>query len=121
VELDARLDPLREYCLDRRGATEEFPFGPDAMVLKVVGKMFGLIAWEANPLSISLKCDPERAVELREQHPAIVPGYHLNKKHWNTITLDGGISLELVHELVDHSYDLVCSGLSRKERSQLED
>ncbi|MFH1843537.1 MAG: MmcQ/YjbR family DNA-binding protein [bacterium] len=119
MSLDPQLEPLRDALLARKGTVEEFPFGPEAMVFKVAGKMFALIAWEEDPLRISLKCDPERALELREAHDAIIPGYHFNKRHWNTIMLDRSLADELVHELIDHSYDLVVAGLSRAQRDAL--
>ncbi len=120
MELDGRLETLREYMLTKPGAVEEFPFGPEVMVIRVVGKIFGLIAWEENPLRISLKCDPERAVELRELYPGIIPGYHLNKQHWNTVIMDTSVTDALVRELMDHSYDLVVSTLSKAKRADLE-
>jgi predicted DNA-binding protein (MmcQ/YjbR family) len=113
------LEQLRRYLLEKKGVTEEQPFGPEALVFKVVGKMFGLIAWQASPLSLSLKCDPDLAVTLRSQYPAITPGYHLNKKHWNSIALDGTVPDDEVLGLIDHSYNLVVKGLKKAEREQL--
>jgi predicted DNA-binding protein (MmcQ/YjbR family) len=113
------IEELREYCLSLPAVTEEFPFGPDVLVFKVGGKMFALTNLENFPTTFNAKCEPERAVELRERHPAIVPGWHMNKKHWNTVTLDGSLSGDLVRELVDHSYELVVAGLTRKARREL--
>jgi predicted DNA-binding protein (MmcQ/YjbR family) len=94
-------------CLRRRDSVEEFPFGPRTSVFKVGGKMFALSALDATPLSVSVKCDPELGERLRASYPAIVPGYHLNKRHWITITLDGSVADELVAQLIEDSYDLV--------------
>lgn len=102
--------------LSKPGATEETPFGPNTLVYKVGGKMFALAAPDAVPPSINLKCDPERAVELRDTYPAITPGYHMNKRHWNTLTLDGSLPPELVAECIDHSFELVVSSLPRAAR-----
>jgi predicted DNA-binding protein (MmcQ/YjbR family) len=98
---------VAEYCLGKPGARETYPFGTDATVMKVGGKMFAVMPAEAEPKSITLKCDPTRAVLLRQTHPEITPGYHTNKVHWNTLDLKGNLPEDLVHELIDHSYDLV--------------
>lgn len=113
------VEELRAYCLGKKGADESLPFGPDALVFKVMDKMFALTPLEANPPSISLKCDPERAMELREAYPAIKPGYHMSKVHWNTLTMDGSVEPALVLELIDHSYDLVVSKLTKTQKSNL--
>lgn len=110
---------LRACCLGHGGAIEDFPFGPQTSVFKVAGKVFALSALDGAPLEISLKCEPEVAVDLRQGYPAIRPGYHLNKRHWNTITLDGSLSDEIVRNLVEDSYDLVVSALPRRVREQL--
>jgi predicted DNA-binding protein (MmcQ/YjbR family) len=110
---------LRAWCLRQPGATEEFPFGPERSVFKVAGKMFALSALERTPLEVSVKCEPELAVALRSSYRAIRPGYHLNKRHWNTITLDGSLSDRLVCDLVEDSYDLVVSALPARVREQL--
>lgn len=109
---------LRDYCLSKAGTTAEFPFGPEAEVFKVIGKMFALIPMDA-PLSISLKCDPALAEILRQTYPAVIPGYHLSKKHWNTISIDGSVPDDEVLEMIDHSYDLVVKGLKKSERERL--
>ena len=110
---------LRACCLARAGAIEDFPFGPEHSVFKVAGKMFALSALDRTPLEVSVKCEPELAVALRDTHPAIRPGYHLNKRHWNTITLDGSLADQLVRDLIEDSYDLVVSALPKRVREQL--
>jgi len=100
------IEEFTEYCMSKPGATEEFPFDETTLVFKVMGKMFALTNLEGD-WSLSLKCDPERAIELREQYPAIQPAYHMNKTHWNSVYMDGSLSRNLVLELVDHSYQLV--------------
>ena len=101
------FETLRKYLLAKPGASEDFPFGPSAMVFKVRYKMFALIAVEETPLRINLKCDPELARHLRAAYDAVQPGYHMNKKHWNTITIDGSIPDEEIFTMVNDSYDLV--------------
>jgi predicted DNA-binding protein (MmcQ/YjbR family) len=110
---------LRGCCLRHAGATEDFPFGPETSVFKVSGKIFALSALGRVPLAVSLKCEPELAVQLRNSYPAVRPGYHLNKRHWNTVTLDGGMSDRLLHDLIEDSYDLVVSALPKRVREQL--
>ncbi len=110
---------LRAWCLQQPGAIEEFPFGPEHSVFKVAGKMFALSALERTPLEVSVKCEPELAVALRASYRAIRPGYHLNKRHWNTVTLDGSLSDRLVCDLVEDSYDLVVSALPGRVREEL--
>ncbi|MEU2182861.1 MmcQ/YjbR family DNA-binding protein [Streptomyces thermolilacinus] len=113
-------EQLRAFCLDFDAAVEEFPFGPETSVFKVAGKMFALSALDARPLTVNLKCDPDEAVRLRADHPdAIVPGYHMNKRHWNTVTVSA-LPAALVRELVEDSYDLVVAGLPRAERLRLD-
>lgn len=102
-----------------QGVTEETPFGPDTLVYKVMGKVFALTSLDAESFSCNLKCDPERALELREQYDWIQPGYHMNKKHWNTIKSPMGSSDALIRELVDHSYTLVKSSLPKKLQTEL--
>jgi predicted DNA-binding protein (MmcQ/YjbR family) len=110
---------LRGWCLRQAGAKEEFPFGPEHSVFKVAGKMFALSALDRAPLEVSVKCEPDLAVALRASYPAIRAGYHLNKRHWNTITLDGSIADQLVRDLIEDSYDLVVSALPKRVREQL--
>lgn len=110
---------LRGYCLAKAGATAEYPFGPDALVMKVAGKMFAIIAEHTRPASISLKCEPELAIVLRDAYQAVAPGYHLNKRHWNTVTLDGSVPDHEVTGWVDDSYDLVVEKLPRRLQQRL--
>ncbi len=114
------LATLRHYLQSQPGATEEIPFGPEALVFKVAGRMFALLAWESAPLRLTLKCDPDHARVLRDLYPAVQPGYYMNKRHWNTITLDGSLSDEELRQLSDESYALVVKGLTRAARQQLE-
>ena len=110
---------LRDWCLAQIGAAETFPFGAGVSVFKVGGKMFALSRLTSEPLEVSVKCEPELAVQLRHSYEAIRPGYHLNKRHWNTITLDGDAPDQLVRDLVEDSYDLVVAGLSRRAQTEL--
>jgi predicted DNA-binding protein (MmcQ/YjbR family) len=107
------LEQLREYCLAKPGAEECLPFGPDNLVFKVNGKMFLLASLNAQPLAFNVKCDPEKALELREQYTAIQPGYHMNKKYWNTIVIDGEIPTQELRSFIDHSYALVAAGKNK--------
>lgn len=113
------LEEIRDYCLSKKGTEETFPFDQTTLVFKVFGKMYALIDVD-EARSINLKCDPERAEELREQYEGIIPGYHMSKKHWNTVSLDGSINRSLVMELIDHSYELVYASLPKKLRNELE-
>jgi predicted DNA-binding protein (MmcQ/YjbR family) len=113
------IDTLRSHCLAKAGCEECFPFDDQTLVFKVGGKIFCLAALDSIPLQINLKCDPERAVELREQYDAILPGYHMNKKHWNTLILGAALPTALVRELVDHSYQLVRRTLPANVRAIL--
>ncbi|MFC7340780.1 MmcQ/YjbR family DNA-binding protein [Saccharopolyspora griseoalba] len=110
---------LRELCLEMPGADETFPFDESSSVFKVSGKIFAIAPLQAAPLRVSLKCDPDLAVELRLRYPAITGGYHLNKKHWNTVVVDGSVPDDLVRQMVEDSYDLVVAGLPRREREKL--
>ena len=114
------LQFLRAYLLQKKGTTEETPFGPDVLVFKVMGKMFALVAWQERPLRITLKCDPNLALTLRHQYQAIQPGYYMNKKHWNSITLDQTVTDEVILGLIDESYKVVVEGLSRSDRQHLQ-
>lgn len=113
------LDALRAYLTQKQRVTEETPFGPDALVFKVCGKMFALVGWQSSPLRLSLKCDPDDALALRDMYPAVQPGYYLNKKHWNTITLDGTIPDADLFTMIDNSYRLVVTSLKKTERDAL--
>lgn len=110
---------LRKLCLSFPGAVEEFPFGPETSVFKVAGKMFALSRLERRPLQVSLKCEPDLADQLRLAHDSINPGYHLNKRHWNTVIIDGSLSDDAVHDMIEDSYDLVVSRLPRARRRAL--
>jgi predicted DNA-binding protein (MmcQ/YjbR family) len=112
-------EELRRCCLAQPGAIEDFPFRPDVSVFKVAGKMFALSMLERAPLEVSVKCEPDLAVELRGSYSAIRRGYHLNKRHWNTITLDGSIADQLVRDMIEDSYDLVVSALPKRTRKEL--
>jgi predicted DNA-binding protein (MmcQ/YjbR family) len=110
---------LRNYCLSFTGAEETFPFNPETSVFKVGGKMFALSRLGEESLRVSLKCEPRLAEALREEHAAVIPGYHLNKQHWNTVILDGSLSDQTVQEMIEDSYDLVVSKLPAAERTAL--
>ena len=112
-------EELRDYCLSLTAAEETFPFGPETSVFKVAGKMFALSQLGADSLRVSLKCEPELAEALRESHAAVLPGYHLNKRHWNTVILDGSIPDDTIREMIEDSYELVVSGLPRARRRAL--
>jgi len=107
------------HCLSLPRVEETTPFGPDVLVYKVGGKMFALATPEEFPHSVNLKCDPDRAIELRDRYEDIIPGYHMNKRHWNTVTLAGQAPTKLVRELIDHSYALVVASLPKKLRAEL--
>ena len=113
------IEVIRSYCLKKRGVTEEFPFNEETLVYKVMGKMFVLIPLEKIPLQINLKCDPEIIEELRERYSSVQPGYHMNKKYWNTIFVDGSLRDELILEWIDNSYDLVVVGLKKADKEKL--
>ncbi len=115
------IELFRNYCLSKKGVTEEFPFDETTLVFKVMGKMFALTGLDRVPFKVNLKCDPERAIELRESYPEIIPGYHMSKKHWNTVTFEGGLSSDLLLELTDHSYELVVNGLTKKLKAELQE
>jgi predicted DNA-binding protein (MmcQ/YjbR family) len=110
---------LRDRCLSLPGAEESFPVGPENSVFKVAGKIFALSRLDGTPLRISLKCEPSLAEQLRETHAAVIPGYHLNKRHWNTIILDGSLAENMVGEMIEDSYDLVVSKLPTARRRAL--
>ncbi|GAB4032497.1 MmcQ/YjbR family DNA-binding protein [Spirosoma gilvum] len=113
------IETIREYCITKPGVTESFPFGGDALVFKVGGKMFALLATESQPTTLNLKCDPERAVQLRDEHPAVAPGFHMNKTHWNTITVNGSVRTTELQEWIDHSYELVRKSLPKAVQAGL--
>ena len=113
------IEELREYCISKKGVEESLPFGPETLVFKVMGKAFLLIGLDYSTLQFNVKCDPEKAIELREQYSCVKPGYHMNKKHWNTIIVDGSISTKLLREWISDSYDLVVSGLPKTQQKKL--
>jgi predicted DNA-binding protein (MmcQ/YjbR family) len=115
----SRVEWVIAACSAKPGSVEDYPFGDQVAVFKVAGKMFALVPLGQTPQSISLKCDPELATSLRNRYPAVTPGYHLNKRHWNTLTLDGSVPDDEVLELIDYSYDLVVARLTRAQRNQL--
>ena len=110
---------LRDHCLSFCGAEETFPFGPNTSVFKVAGKMFALSQLGAKSLRVSLKCEPQLAEALRNAHPAVLPGYHLNKRHWNTVIIDGSLPEQMINDLIEDSYDLVVSQLPASRRREL--
>lgn len=113
------IESFRSYCIAKKGVTEEFPFDASTLVFKVMGKMFALSGLERLPTQVNLKCDPERAITLREEYDGlIIPGYHMSKTHWNTLILNE-LPPGLIFELIDHSYELVVSGLTKKLREEL--
>jgi predicted DNA-binding protein (MmcQ/YjbR family) len=112
------IEELRDYCLQKPGATEGLPFGEDTLVYKVGEKIFLLTGINSGN-SFNAKCDPELAVELRERHNEVQPGYHMNKKHWNTVYMDGSLTIKQLHEMIDHSYDLVLNSLPKKLREEI--
>lgn len=112
------IETYREYCLAKPGTTEGLPFGPDVLVFKVMNKMFALTNLDTFE-SINLKCDPEKAVQLRETYDAVLPGYHMNKQHWNTVLMDGTLPDALIKEWIDHSYTLIAQSLPKKDREAL--
>ncbi len=112
------IESFRDYCIQKPGVSEEFPFDANTLVFKVMGKMFALADVEEF-ISINLKCDPEKAVQLRDQYEGIVPGYHMNKKHWNTVLTDGSVPENLLIEMIDESYSLVVDSLPKKFKVQL--
>lgn len=114
------LEEFRAYCLNLKGTSEGFPFDANTLVFKVMGKMFALTDVEEFT-SVNLKCDPERAIELRESFSGILPGYHMSKKHWNTVRFQEDVSDKMVYELVDHSYELVVSSLTKKLQQELKE
>ncbi len=113
------IEEFRDYCLSFKGTEDCLPFDENTLVFKVMGKMFAATGL-AEFRSVNLKCDPERALELRASHDAIQPGYHMNKKHWNTVLMDGTLSDDFIKELVKHSYDLVVSKMTKKMKAELE-
>jgi predicted DNA-binding protein (MmcQ/YjbR family) len=110
---------LRRRCLSFRGSAETFPFNPETSVFKVAGKMFALSRLDDRPLKVSVKCEPSLAEQLREAHAAVLPGYHLNKRHWNTVIIDGSLPVQMIRDMIEDSYDLVVSNLAEPLRREL--
>ena len=113
------IETLRDYCLAKREVTEGFPFGESTLVFKVRGKMFLLASLSSEVLQFNVKCDPEKAIEWREQYASVQPGYHMNKKMWNTIVMDGGVPGKILREMIDDSYTLVVKSLPKKAQEGL--
>lgn len=109
------IESLREYCLSKPNAEETLPFGPSTLVFKVGGKAFLLVGLDEEDLSFNVKCDPDKAIELREEYACVLPGYHMNKKHWNTIVVDGSVSTKQLKEWIDWSYELVSEKRKKKK------
>lgn len=114
------LDEIREYCLQKKGVEECTPFGNDTLVFKVMGKMFLLSGIDSQPVKFNAKCEPEKAIELREKHSCVLPGYHMSKQHWNTIVCDGSVSDKQLKAWIDDSYNLIVSSLTKKLKAELE-
>ncbi|HRG39437.1 MAG TPA: MmcQ/YjbR family DNA-binding protein [Bacteroidia bacterium] len=113
------IEELRNYCLSKKGVTEDLPFGPDTLVFKVMDKIF-LLTGMGRPLQFNVKCDPEKAVVLRDQYSCVKPGYHMNKKYWNTVTVDGSVSAKQLQEWINHSYQQVVVGLPKIKQKELQ-
>ncbi len=113
------IEEVREYCIAKKATSESFPFDEVSLVIKVGSKMFALLSLDENPKRISLKCNPERAIELREKFSAVQPAYHFNKKHWNMVILDGSISDTHLKQWIDHSYEIVIKGMTKKEQEKM--
>jgi predicted DNA-binding protein (MmcQ/YjbR family) len=108
------IDELRDYCLSKPEAEETTPFGPNTLVYKIKGKVFLILSLDSEPLQFNVKCDPDKAIELREEYACVLPGYHMNKKHWNTIVIDGSVPQKLLREWIDDSYNLVARNKKKK-------
>jgi predicted DNA-binding protein (MmcQ/YjbR family) len=113
-------EEIRDYCLAKKEVTEGMPFGPNVLVFRVCNKMFLLLAFDSNPLQFNAKCDPQKAIELREKYNSIIPGYHMSKIHWNTIIVDGELSVSLIKEQIDNSYKLIVDSLPKNLRNNLQ-
>ena len=110
------VEDIRDYCLAKKGTTESFPFNEDTLVFKVGGKMFLLLSISSNPVEFNVKCEPEKAIELRETHSSIIPGFHMSKSHWNTVRCDNSLSKKLIWEIINDSYTLIVNSLPKKVR-----
>ena len=114
------IEELRDYCLSKKGVEEFMPFGPETLVFKVMGKIFLLVGLDNNPIQFNVKCSPDKAIELRETYSSVIPGYHMNKQHWNTIICDGSVNSKLIFSWIDDSYNLVEDSLTKKLKSELD-
>ena len=114
------IEQFREYCFTKKGVTEDFPFDEVTLCIRVMGKIFAITGLDSEQFKVNLKCEPDYALELRERHPEVQPGWHMNKKHWNTVDFEGGLSLSQIQQLIDHSYDQVVKTLKKAEREALE-
>ncbi len=114
------IEQFREYCLSKKGVTEDFPFDEVTLCLRVVGKIFAITGLDSEQFKVNLKCDPDYALELREQYPEVQPGWHMNKAHWNTVDFEGALDERLLRQLIDHSYDLIVKSLKKAQREALE-
>jgi predicted DNA-binding protein (MmcQ/YjbR family) len=112
------LDYIRKFCLDKKMVTESFPFGETALVFKVCGKIFLILSIDSRPLQFNVKCDPEKAILLREEYSSVLPAFHMNKTHWNSVVLDGQVPAKLIREMIDESYALVVKSLPLQERKK---
>jgi predicted DNA-binding protein (MmcQ/YjbR family) len=113
------IESFREYCLSKKGTSEDFPFDEVTLCLRVMGKIFAITGLDSERFSVALKCEPDHAIELREQYPEVQPGWHMNKKHWNTVDFEGSLDGATLRHLIDHSYDQVVKTLKKAEREAL--
>lgn len=113
------IDSFREYCLAKKGVTEDFPFDEVTLCLRVAGKIFAITGLDSESFTVNLKCEPDYAIELRERYPEVQPGWHMNKKHWNTVDFEGSLDEKMLRHLVDHSYGQVVKSLKKAEREAL--
>ena len=113
------IESIRKHCLKKPGVTEDFPFGENTLVFRVMKKMFLLASIDEIPLRINLKCDPEKAMELRERHDSVIPGYHMNKTHWNTVVVDGTVSAQEILNWIDNSYLLIVNSLKKYDKEKI--
>lgn len=113
------IEQFREYCLAKKGVTEDFPFDEVTLCIRVMGKIFAITGLDSERFSVNLKCEPDFALELRERHPEVQPGWHMNKKHWNTVDFEGSLDERMLRQLVDHSYEQVVKTLKKAEKEEL--
>ena len=113
------IEQFREYCLSKKGSSEDFPFDEVTLCLRVMGKIFAIVGLDSERFLVALKCDPDYALELREQYPEVQPGWHMNKKHWNTVDFEGGLDGQMLRQLIDHSYEQVAKTLKKSEKEAL--